>query len=657
MTRWTLAPLLTLALTACGGGDDGGDNGGGTGPVVPLPDGVTIILSDSEERIGAGSAVALYAEPDTGNSRDYRYQWRQLSGSEVDITNPRSPIAAFDLPETGSYQFEVTLTDRSGETLVESISFSASGASADLSVSRDHMVTEGNRVSLRVQSRLFTNPDTDERNWVLPANIRWEQVSGAAVSNIVNEEPELLLFSTPAVSADTLLTFKATGTVEGDIQVEDTVWVLVTAEATVPDESLMGLVADGLNKPGFARVQSYRSDSPWASALERCVYNPIITDPCALSDLPLTGTEAGGDPSLDQVLDRVVVSHPWMGEQFEAFLRQQEQNGNTDFRRLLGAVTAVVISYDVRPSFYWVVTGAIYLDPEDLWMTPWQRDSINEAPDYRSGFGSELQFIIPWRYTFENEYASLFYPQWARVERPMSGLEPDLASLLYHELAHANDFFPRSTQPGLSAPTLWDAYLERDAQGIVSDSLTSSYPLASQEMYSLAGVNFQGDSPTLAERNYTPADVTGFFEPDRASDFYAYSTEREDLAMLFEEAMMQHRFGILRDVAVTSTRSAIPELDLIVDWGQRGRIGETKLDDRLTLVLNALLPEEVGLVDTLDTPIPMRPGENWFDNIDLSAPAAGIQLAPQRQSLAPAAAEGRWSSGPRHRHHLPGLTH
>jgi len=149
MTRWTLAPLLTLALTACGGGDDGGDNGGGTGPVVPLPDGVTIILSDSEERIGTGSAVALYAEPDTGNSRDYRYQWRQLSGSDVDITNPRSPIAAFDLPETGSYQFEVTLTDRSGETLVESISFSASGASADLSVSRDHMVTAAGRWRVR----------------------------------------------------------------------------------------------------------------------------------------------------------------------------------------------------------------------------------------------------------------------------------------------------------------------------------------------------------------------------------------------------------------------------------------------------------------------------------------------------------------------------
>ncbi|MBY5921075.1 hypothetical protein [Ferrimonas balearica] len=648
MTRWMLVPVLTLSLTACGGGGD--DSGGPT----PLPDGVAITLSDSPNQIGVGQSISLYAEPETGNSIHYRYHWRQVTGPTVDIANPRSPIAAFEIPESGNYGFEVTLTDASGASLAQLVQFTPTGTDDGFNVSRDHMVTEGNRVSLRVQSLPITDPGTGQTVWYEPENIQWQQVSGPAVSNWVNEEPELLLFTAPSVTSDTLLTFKATGTLEG-APAEDTVWVLVTAEPTVPEGSLMALVGEGLNKPGFARVQTYRSDSQWADALERCVYDTQLVDPCALSALPLIGTEAGGTPSLDQVLDRVLVSHPWMGEQFEAFLRQQEQNGNTDFRHLLSAVTAVVISYDVRPSFYWVVTGAIYLDPEDLWMTPWQRDTINEAPDYRSGFGSALQFLIPWRYTRNNEYASLYYPQWARVDRPMQAFEPDLSSLLYHELAHANDFFPRSTQPGLSAPTLWEAYLERSADGIVSDSLTSSYPLGSEEMFGLAGVAFQGEEPTLTERNYTPTDVTGFFEPDRASDFYAYSTEREDLAMLFEEAMMQHRFGILRDVAVTTPRSEVPALDLIVDWGQRGRIGEPKLANRLTLVLNALLPEVSGLVDSLDTPIPMRPGENWFDNIELGTPVIAPALAPLDGLATPSATQGRWHDGPRHPHSLPTL--
>ncbi len=645
MTRWMLVPLLTLTLTACGGGD--GDEPGNS-----LPDSVTIRLSDSAGSIGVGQSVALYV--DAGDSRDYRYQWRQITGPTVAVANPRSPIAAFEVPASGNYTFEVTVSDASGATLSGSVSFTPTGADDGFNIARDHMVTEGNRVSLRVQSLPVTDPDTGQTLWFEPGNIQWQQTGGPAVTNWVNEEPELLLFTTPSVSRDTLLTFKATGVIEGDILTEDTVWVLVTNEAPVPQDSLMALVGDGLNKPGFARVQAYRSNSQWAPALEHCVYDPLLINPCPMSDLPLIGTEAGGDPSIDQVLDRLLVSHPWMGEQFEAFLRQQEQNGNADFRRLLSAVSAVVISYDVRPSFYWVVTGAIYLDPEDLWVTPWQRDTINEAPDYRSGFGSALQFLMPWRYTLNNDYASLYYPQWARVERPLQALEPDLASLLYHELAHANDFFPRAIQPGLSAPTLWDAYLARSDSGIVSDNLNSSYPLGSEEMYSLAAVSFGGETPTLAERNYRPSDVTGFFEPDRASDFYAYSTPREDLAMLFEEAMMQHRFGLLRDVAVTTPRSTTPALDLIVDWGQRGRIGELKLADRLTLVLNALLPEESGLVTTLDTPIPMRPGENWFDNLELGNPGAMPALSPL-DSFATPATQGRWYDGPRHTHGLPTL--
>ncbi len=161
-------------------------------------------------------------------------------------------------------------------------------------------------------------------------------------------------------------------------------------------------------------------------------------------------------------MNRVLVSHDWMGRNFEAFLDQMDTHG--DFATLLQSVTAVVISYDVRPSFYWVVTGAIYLDPEDLWLTATERDSINEAPDYRAGFGNELQFLIPWRYVKDNDYASVYRDRSQRSNRPISELTTDLSSLLYHELAHANDFFPRSVHQSLEGPTLLDDYYRRTAQ-------------------------------------------------------------------------------------------------------------------------------------------------------------------------------------------------
>ena len=106
-------------------------------------------------------------------------------------------------------------------------------------------------------------------------------------------------------------------------------------------------------------------------------------------------------PDIDAIMNSVFVSHDWMGDNFKSFLQAKDPQG--DFVDLLKSVTAVVISYDIRPSFYWVATGAIYPDPTDLWLTPSQRDTLNEAADYRTGYGNDLNFR---QYVKNNNYAS-----------------------------------------------------------------------------------------------------------------------------------------------------------------------------------------------------------------------------------------------------------
>ena len=115
--------------------------------------------------------------------------------------------------------------------------------------------------------------------------------------------------------------------------------------------------------------------------------------------------------------------------------------------KLLRATNAIVISYDIRPSFYWVATGAIYLDANNFWRTPQERDTLNTRPDYRSGFGSELDFTTSWRYVKNGAY---YFPNIStanvadRLPRDVSDVEAALSYLLYHELAHAMTF---STTP------------------------------------------------------------------------------------------------------------------------------------------------------------------------------------------------------------------
>ena len=61
---------------------------------------------------------------------------------------------------------------------------------------------------------------------------------------------------------------------------------------------------------------------------------------------------------------------------------------------LTRGLTGVVISYDIRPSFYTTQTGAMYLDPDGMWLTEEERAVIDETPDFRGEFAKKLDFIM-----------------------------------------------------------------------------------------------------------------------------------------------------------------------------------------------------------------------------------------------------------------------
>lgn len=384
--------------------------------------------------------------------------------------------------------------------------------------------------------------------------------------------------------------------------------------------------------PMFADMQVVRhpmmptlpavADSPYATKLEDCVFSNTRSVSCTFGDIPLLGDETS-EPTIDDVMDRVLVSHAWMGTRFREVLEALP----ADMRLMLRAVTAVVISSDIRPSFYWTRTGAIYLDPEVLWLTPAERSVISTAPDFRSDFGSDLQFAIPWRYVKDNEYAMR---GWAPgTTRTLDDILVGIGSLLYHELAHANDFFPPEQQRGLRTDTeVW----RNTARPSVSDDLDALMPLQSATLRGLARVRFHGDPSTATQRAYTPADVAAMFRADTATAFYNYSTIREDLATLFESILVRVHFGVERDIAVTNNPQGddVTGDDYIVTWGQRNRVAEPAIRERARYAVSRLLPEISfdAYIDAMPPPTEMRPGESWNDNLVLDPDPYG-KAAPR----------------------------
>ncbi|GIU54051.1 hypothetical protein [Shewanella sp. KT0246] len=595
--------VIAAILTGCGGSSSDSSSADSGTPDNSLPintceasSGLTLVTTSSdlsfnvEQTYTAGQSATILASVVNTDSAGLTYQWQQTSGPALSLVSENSPVLSFIIPESGEYSFSVNVSGNQTD-LTESVSITANASINQLNINSDHQVVEGNGVSLRV-ARI---------NDLIVDEIEWCYFSNQAVElDLTN--PERPLFTAPNVNSDSVIGLKATGQFAGET-LSDEVFVLVTNESTISSPYF--------DQP-VARTYSYKDSSKYAANASNCVYSNQLNQTCNIADLPLVGQVANSE-NVQSVMDRVVVSHDWMGENFETFLTQADPN--SDFIKLLQSVTAVVISYDVRPSFYWVATGAIYLDPEYLWFTPEQRDTINEAPDYRSDFGNDLQFIMPWRYVKDNDYAYSSIDRAVRQTRTLADITPNLASLLYHELAHANDFFPRSIHSTLTGPTLIDDFYRlTDNNALVSDQLQNVDPLTSSEMYGLASVSFQGETANSTQKAYLPNDVTSFFLTDHANDFYAYSSTREDAAMLFEESFMSHRYQIQRDVAVTDPT------ELIVDWGQRGRIASPDLLDRAAFVIDQIMPEEDGktLLNNLPEPINMTAGEDWYDNIGIS---------------------------------------
>jgi hypothetical protein len=598
-----------LLLSAC----SGDSSTSSTTPIVD--DNVTensILQLEESLLINQGVDLALYFPNDDLTD----IKWQQTSGETVTILASTSKAVGFTPTTAGDYAFSVSFSKNGGaiQTLTKSITILED--SSLITTRLAHEVQSGNKVSLR--ATIDTSID--------PSLLNWQQTAGPAVT-LTDEDTNgksAIYFDAPQVSKDTYLSFDAYITVDG-IKHIDNVTLLIEPGTSISSNAYFDT--------RVAKVFPYNANSPYKENLTTCVYSNTLTSSCTLAKLPLIANDIQSSsdiPSIDMIMDRVVVSHQWMGDKFKSFIINNDPYD--DIKRLLRATTAIVISYDVRPSFYWAATGAIYLDANNFWLSSQERDTINEAPDYRADFGNDLKFVMPWRYVKDNEYASFSIPITTRIDRTENVGLYRLTSLMYHELAHANDFFPSTEWANHSLSTrILDAAISSDFE---SDKLSVALPLQNQTMRDLAQVSFAGTDANATQKSYLPSDIETFFSTDVATDFYAYSSLREDYAMLFEEFMMQNRFNIFRDVAITNqpTGDIIYANDYKVTWGQRGRVGNETIKPRVLFSASRVLPEfdsETALT-AVPAPIAMISGNDWIENLTISTTSSNKKRAAKR---------------------------
>ncbi len=271
-------------------------------------------------------------------------------------------------------------------------------------------------------------------------------------------------------------------------------------------------------------------------------------------------------------------------------------------------MTAIVLHENIKPSFFLAVTGAVYLDPNYLWLTLEQKQSLKKTVDFRqclnksavsketktidkpADIRNALQFLPLTRYVKDGAFA-LSNTDGSREDLHVCH---GLASVVLHELAHAVDKFPANllTQADKAlTPMAVSQSLDTQHLGVAGNVLHSDYPLNNAILTGLAGVMFQGQTLTDDISALTALGVGQQIDTDQANDLYNYSKTSEDVAMLFEEYMMKRLFDIDREIAfVTPVSEAITRCkDLRFDYQKVNRIAS--VIPRAESVVAKILPD------------------------------------------------------------------
>ena len=359
-------------------------------------------------------------------------------------------------------------------------------------------------------------------------------------------------------------------------------------------------------------IRPYVQSGQYSSVLAQCALVSFET-PCTLGQLPYLGQQYSA-PTVDNVMERVVVTHDWMGVRFEEMLRRLP----ADLLQLFKPVTMVVIGSEVRPSSFSPSRGRVRLDPRHLWLSVAEKRTIATNDDPRSAFGSALQFDWLSRFTVGEEYAWYYWSLTSDSERTAADIELSLASLLYHELAHANDYvqptrfgeLTAEMTPGNAADVLEDSRVSRLLYE--QEALTAGQSF----LYGLGGVFFFDDEATDYQSTLQADFVGAQMAAEGKVSFYSYATTREDVAEMFEAFMMKYHFDAEAHVGFANLPAVEDPScdDYVVAWGERNRLAADLVSPRGRFVVERILPSvdiDRFYASELGQVIPLREGEGW----------------------------------------------
>lgn len=230
-TAPTVSGTLTFQLTVT---DNGGASHSDTITVTVTGNAIPVVDAGADQTVSAGAAVLLTGTATDADGMIMSYQWTQISGPPVTLSNAVNAVASFTAPNSAAtLEFSFTATDNLGATNVDTVAVTVT---LDVTPSAPVIGRHPNNPVALVHgsAMMFVAASGNDLTY------EWRRSSGMVVKT--GPEPFLLITTLPSYANDDcyyVVISNASGTVtsnEGCLTVEPIDWHLDPSDDNLDDD-------------------------------------------------------------------------------------------------------------------------------------------------------------------------------------------------------------------------------------------------------------------------------------------------------------------------------------------------------------------------------------------------------------------------------------
>ncbi|MES9850440.1 MAG: hypothetical protein ABW170_01235 [Candidatus Thiodiazotropha sp. L084R] len=227
----TILLLITMFLVGCGGG--GGRSDDSASPAYTQPQ----ANAGADQTVVSLQYVTLSGSGSDNDGAVVSYQWTQLSGIAVNLSDSDTAVAGFSAPSVITselLEFSLGVTDDNGETATDRVSIRVNPIDAgdnNPDVNIPPLADAGNDQTVEAsQSVTLMGSGSDSDGTVV--SYQWTQLSGSAV-NLSDSDTAVASFNAPSVTVSETLEFNLSVTDDDDETTIDSVSIRVNPMVTL----------------------------------------------------------------------------------------------------------------------------------------------------------------------------------------------------------------------------------------------------------------------------------------------------------------------------------------------------------------------------------------------------------------------------------------